>query len=165
MSVAHRPTRGTWLLSSKEMDAVKAALMKGLRIDRTYDVPYVAGYNKQNTVVYIDHQMPKGFSYKGRTILTDPYLVMHERIEDSLEAGPPPLPYLFAHQIALRSERDAVVGDGISWTVYNNFMMHWIKVIGSRASYPNCPRDLDLEPYRGDRATLRKMRFSNATGD
>lgn len=164
MSISDRPQPGTWLLSPKELDEVVADLLKNVRIDRNHDIPYVAGYNKQNTICYIDHQMPKGFNYRGKFILTDRYLILHERIEASLEAGPPPLHYLLAHQVALRTERDAVIADGVPWAEYNQFMTKQVKLIGSRPSYPNCPRDLDLEPYKdeADRKTLRKMRFGDA---
>lgn len=160
MSVADRPT-GTWHINSKELDDVVATILKDVKLDRDHDCPYVAGYSNNGKIIYIDHQMPKGFPYKGKMIETDRYLIVHESVERNLEAGPPKLKYLLAHQIAYRTERDCVIVDGIPWNLYDQFMMKQVKLIGGRASYPNCPKDLDLEPYRDskDRATLRKMHF------
>lgn len=157
MSFKDRPEPGTWLLLSKELDTVVNDLLSKVTVDKKHDVPYVAGYSKDGKTIYIDRE--------ARTELdghdTSRYLILHETIERSLEDKPYFLHYLIAHQIALRAERDAVMADGLSWTTYNSFWAKQIKAIGSRDSYPNTPRDLDLQPYRDedDRATLRKMKF------
>jgi len=89
------------------LDVLKAVNARVKKLDRSHDVPYVAGYSQNGEKVYIDRHMPKSFRHDGKRVDTDCFLILHEVFERALldELG---LHYLHAHQIALRSERAAV---------------------------------------------------------
>jgi hypothetical protein len=82
-----------------------------VRFDRKHDIPYLAGYSLDGKTIYIDRHMPASFKFKGRTINTDRFLVLHEEVEKTLidQLG---LHYLHAHQIATRAEEAAVRAAG-----------------------------------------------------
>jgi hypothetical protein len=160
---AKRQTGVPWKLSTRIMDDTERQLIRIRRVVRMYDVPYVAGYSRDGKTIYIDRLMPTGFTYRGRTISTDRYLILHECVEKSL-IDELKLHYLMAHQIAERAEESAVAADGIPDAVYDRFMDKNIALIGKRARYDRVPPDLDLTPYHdsNDTATLDKMNFAKA---
>lgn len=163
MSFAFHRGPKDWLLSDKIMDQAGEAIERDVKIVTDFDVPYVAGYpvkRGKQTVLYIDHALPKGFDGDGgRFFDVFQSILLHEATEDGLLQLVPELPYQLAHQVALRGERALVEAHGISWAKYNAWCMHQISVIGKRPRYPNCPPDLDLKPYldEEDWATLKKM--------
>jgi hypothetical protein len=164
MSVAFRPFAKDWYINNKIMDDFIKDMLQASKLDRTYDIPYLAGYSKSGKKFYIDFDMPKGYTDKaGKFIETDTYLMVHEFIEKTLEEQflkkGIDAPYQICHQVALRVERIAVENDGVDWNEYNRFMMKEVKKIGSRKEYTNVPKDLDLKPYydEKDKATLKKM--------
>ena len=109
------------------MDRALDAIMRRVKkIDRTHDVPYLAGYSQDGRTIYIDRHMPRSFKYKEQKIDTDRFLILHEEIEKTLidHLG---LHYLHAHQIALRAEQAAVRAAGIKWRDYDRFMQKYIK--------------------------------------
>ena len=117
------PTRGAvqkklrvpeWQVSSFMMDRALEAVIKQIgKLDRDHDIPYLAGYSNSGKTIYIDRHMPKSFSFRGRRIKTDRFLILHEVVEKTLldHLG---LRYLHAHQIATRAEQAAVRAAGIS---------------------------------------------------
>ena len=68
------------------------------------------------------------------------------------------LHYQMAHQIALRTEKDAVENDGHNWKGYNKLMMGFIKA-DRKELLLSVPKDLDTQPYKDehDFALLRQM--------
>ncbi len=154
----HRPKAGEWLIRRSMLDEAAAAVMKSVKVVRDYDVPYVGSCNRKGTRVYIDHELPKVLVHRGKRYGIDRYIVMHEVVEMLFEheLG---FPYRDAHQLALRCERALVESDGLPWPVYNRFCARWIKRIGERKHYANCPKDIDLKPEidEDDKATLRRM--------
>jgi len=154
----HRPKPGEWLIRNRMLDEAADAAMKSVTIVRTHDVPYVGSCNRKGDKVYIDYELPKTLTHDGRRYGIDRYIVMHEVVEMLFEHALK-FPYRDAHQIALRVERALVVSDGLPWPVYNRFCARWIKRIGERKHYPNCPKDIDLKPEidEDDKATLRRM--------
>ena len=150
-----------WQVSSFMMDRALEAVVRQIgKVDRSHDIPYLAGYSKNGKTIYIDRHMPKSFSLKGRRIKTDRFLILHEALEKTLmdHLG---LRYLHAHQIATRAEQAAVRAAGISWDAYDEFMRTYVKSIGDK-SLGKVPRDLDLKPYREERddALLRRIAAS-----
>jgi hypothetical protein len=139
------------------LDAVSALLRRVPPIDRTYDIPYIAGYSTSGRKVFIDRHLPKTFVDQGRRIFTDRFLATHEIVEKALldTLG---LHYLHAHQIALRIEQAAVRAAGVDWHNYNAFTKQYEKSIGDER-LTRVPRDLDLSPYRdeADFDLLRRM--------
>jgi hypothetical protein len=147
-----------WQVSSFMMDrALEAVVRQISKLDRAHDIPYLAGYSKTGKTIYIDRHMPKSFSFRGRRIKTDRFLILHEAVEKTLmdHLG---LRYLHAHQIATRAEQAAVRAAGISWDAYDRFMRMYVKSIGDK-HLSRVPRDLDLKPYRDERdnALLRRI--------
>lgn len=147
-----------WLISREMMDHAMRAIRKRTHLIRDYDIPYLAGYSLDGHMIFIDRHMPKSFAYRGRRVMTDRFLVVHEAVEKSLIQllG---MHYLHAHQIALHAEQAAVRAEGIEWEAYDDFMQDYIKVIGDER-LTRIPDNLDLTPYRDfhDKDELRKMR-------
>src|ERR1700722_17000743 len=103
-----------WYVSNLMMDrALDAICRRVKKFDRKHDVPYLAGYSLDGKTIYIDRHMPASFKFKGRTINTDRFLILHEEVEKTLidQLG---LHYLHAHQIATRAEQAAVRAAGVN---------------------------------------------------
>jgi hypothetical protein len=138
-----------WYVSSLMMDrALDAIVRRAKKIDRSHDIPYLAGYSNNGKIIYIDRHMPKTMKYDGREIDTDRYLILHEEVEKTL-IDQLNLHYLHAHQIASRAEQAAVRAAGISWREYDRFMQTNVKHIGDER-LTKVPADLDLKPYRDE---------------
>lgn len=148
----------SWEISQEMMDHTLRSIRARTHLERGYDIPYLAGYSLDGQIIFIDRHMPQGFLYKGRRVLTDRFLIVHEAVEKSLIQllG---LHYLTAHQIALHAEQAAVRAEGIDWRSYDAFMQEYVKTIGDEklSRVPDC---LDLTPYRDfhDIAELKQMR-------
>jgi hypothetical protein len=147
-----------WYVSNLMMDrALDAVVRRVKHFDRRHDIPYLAGYSQDGKTIYIDRHMPKFFKFRGRTIETDRFLVLHEEVEKTLidRLG---LHYLHAHQIATRAEQAAVRAAGISWRAYDRFMQKNVKRAGDER-LAKVPSDLDTKPYRDehDFDLLRRM--------
>jgi hypothetical protein len=154
-----------WYVSSLMMDrALDAVCRRVKKFDRKHDIPYLAGYSLDGKTIYIDRHMPESFKFRGRTIDTDRFLVLHEEVEKTLidQLG---LHYLHAHQIATRAEEAAVRAAGVEWRAYDNFMQKHVKSIGDER-LKKVPKDLDLKPYRDehDDELLRRMLTSVKAG-
>ena len=136
-----------WFVSSLMLDrALDAILRRVKKLDRSHDVPYLAGYSVDGKTIYIDRHLPTHFTYRGRTIEVDRFLIMHEEVEKTL-IDQLDLHYLHAHQIATRAEEAAVRAERISWRAYDRFMQKYVKSVGDER-LKKVPKDLDLKPYR-----------------
>jgi hypothetical protein len=147
-----------WYISSLMLDrALDAILRRVKKLDREHDIPYLAGYSQDGKTIYIDRHLPKSFTFRGRTIEVDRFLILHEEVEKTLidQLG---LHYLHAHQIATRAEEAAVNAQRITWKAYDRFMQKYVKAIGDER-LAKVPADLDLKPYRDyhDYDLLRQM--------
>jgi hypothetical protein len=155
-----------WYVSGLMMDrALDAVARRVKKLDRKHDIPYVAGYSKDGKTIYIDRHLPSEMQYKGRTINTDRFLLLHEEVEKTL-IDQLNLHYLHAHQIATRAEEAAVRAAGISWRDYDRFMQTYVKKMGDER-LTKIPADLDLKPYRDehDKELLERMATSVAKGE
>jgi hypothetical protein len=138
-----------WYVSSLMLDrAVDAILRRVRKLDRSHDIPYVAGYSEDGKTIYIDRHMPRSFRHKGREIDTDRFLILHEEVEKTL-IDQLNLHYLHAHQIATRAEEAAVRAAGVGWRAYDRFMQKYVKTIGDER-LTKVPADLDEKPYRDE---------------
>ena len=138
-----------WYVSNLMMDrALDAICRRVKKFDRKHDIPYLAGYSEDGKTIYIDRHMPQTFKYRGRTINTDRFLILHEEVEKTLidQLG---LHYLHAHQVATRAEQAAVRAAGINWRDYDHFMQKYVKRIGDER-LTKVPDDLDTKPYRDE---------------
>ena len=154
-----------WYVSNLMMDrALDAVVRRARKLDRKHDVPYLAGYSLDGKTIYIDRHMPRAFKFRGRTVETDRFLILHEEVEKTLidQLG---LHYLHAHQIATRAEEAAVRAAGIEWRAYDRFMQKHVKTIGDER-LTRVPKDLDLKPYRDehDDDLLQRMLASAKAG-
>jgi len=136
-----------WYVSALMLDrALDAILRRVKKLDREHDIPYLAGYGQDGKTIYIDRHLPRSFTFRGRTIEVDRFLILHEEVEKTLidQLG---LHYLHAHQIATRAEEAAVNAERITWAAYDRFMQKYVKSIGDERLV-KVPADLDLKPYR-----------------
>lgn len=143
--------RNDTLVSAAMLEYAVQAILRRRKLDRSYDIPYLAGYSRDALTIYIDRHLPKSFSTSGRRVGIDRFLILHEAVEKALldEIG---LHYQHAHQIALRVEESAVRAVGISWREYDRFMQQHIKDVGDEKLH-RIPLDLDIKPYRDEHDT------------
>lgn len=136
-----------WYVSALMLDRALDAILRRLKkLDREHDIPYLAGYSQDGKTIYIDRHLPKSFTFRGRTVEVDRFLILHEEVEKTLidQLG---LHYLHAHQIATRAEEAAVNAERVTWKAYDRFMQKYVKSIGDER-LTKVPADLDLKPYR-----------------
>jgi len=154
-----------WYVSNLMLDRALDAIVRRVKtLDRRHDIPYLAGYSEDGKTIYIDRHMPRSLKFRGRTVDTDRFLILHEEVEKTLidQLG---LHYLHAHQIATRAEQAAVRAAGIKWHDYDRFMQTYVKRIGDER-LTKVPDDLDTKPYRDehDDDLLRRMLVSIERG-
>lgn len=143
------------------LDVVAALMKRAPHIDRTFDIPYIAGYSKDGQTVFIDRHMPKSLVDGDRRIPTERFLATHEIVEKAL-LDQLKLHYLHAHQVALRTERAAVRGAAASpGTTTNAFTKRYEKTIGSER-LTHLPSALDLTPYQDEDDFLLLKRMAVA---
>jgi hypothetical protein len=128
------------------LDAIRRRITK---VDRSHDIPFIAGSSKDGKTIFIDRHLPPTFTHLLKKIRIEPFIVVHEKVEKALldELG---LHYLHAHQIALRMEREAVKEAGVSWRAYQSFMKKYEKPI-SEEHLKKVPHNLELQPYRDEK--------------
>ena len=146
------------LISSAMLCQAVEAILTRVRLDRSYDIPYLAGYSRNGKKIYIDRHLPKSFvTRSGRRIWVDEYLILHEAVEKAL-IEKPGLIYQYAHQIALRAEEAAVNAAKIPWREYDKFMKKYIKIVDEE-KLQRVPKDLDIKPYydEHDRVLLKSL--------
>jgi hypothetical protein len=115
-------------------------------IDNGFEVPYVAGYDKdQPSYILIDCAVPLGPTLDGRFVPVAKLLNIHERVEKALldEYG---IKYQSAHQVALRVEKAASDASGINWKIYDDLITNIADRIASRTP-KRISNQLDLQPY------------------
>jgi hypothetical protein len=139
------------------LDAVKAIRRRVRAVNRSYDIPYIAGYSVDGRTVFIDRHLPRSFHWLMKTVRVEPFLMTHEIVEKAL-LDELRLHYLHAHQIAVRAERDAVRAAGVSWWAYQSFMKKHERQI-EEEKLVKVPRNLDLTPYRDEKdfAVLERL--------
>lgn len=121
------------------------SLLNCAKIDNSYDIPYLAGYNTKGTKFFIDKDLPKVFKYKGKNYDIFPFLLRHESVEKAamIELG---LGYKAAHAMATKAEREKVEEAGIVWKDYQKYVGKYIKKDGHK-KLTAVPSSLDMTPY------------------
>lgn len=131
-----------------------------VKIDKSYDIPYVAGYSEDGKTVYIDrHFNPK---MDGHDVTK--YIVFHEVGEKKLlQKG---MDYQHAHHEITKHEKTKVEAAGLDWKKYSSFVGGQAKEI-EHERVTKVPHDLDMEPYKDmkDYETLRKLRGAKVNED
>lgn len=124
----------------------KRLFERKFRIDRTYDIPYLAGYSKDGYIIYIDRHLPEKLP-NGVSVI--PFISTHERVEKAmLDAFK--ISYQEAHHYALMKEAEEVKKANLSWDSYSKYLDKYIKLSGSE-KLMRVPKDLDLKPYKDER--------------
>ena len=145
MSISHRPIPDEKMFSRE----AERHIYQIKKVSRDYEVPYLAGYSRDGSTLYIDKYSARGFiTSNGVKVDTDKYLCIHEYVEDScLRNG---ATYTLGHAIASLAEAKAVEEDNVPLMEYNRFMDGEVRKAGSRKSYEDLPPDLDTRPYFQD---------------
>jgi hypothetical protein len=155
--IMERIQRDDTLVSAEMLERAVKDILSRTTLDRTWDIPYLAGYSRDGKTIYIDRHLPVSFKSGGKVIYTDKFLILHEALEKAVidKLG---LVYQHAHQLALREEEAAVRAFGISWREYSDFMDLYIKEAADER-LTRIPPNLDIKPYRDehDVAVLRSM--------
>jgi len=131
----------------------KNRMKEKFKINKSYDVPYVAGYSNDGKTIYIDRHL----KLMDDNIDITPFLIIHERTEKALIDlfG---LDYQHAHHIAMEQEKEAVRKSGVNWDKYSSHYNKYIKGC-AHEKLSSVPPDLDLTPYKdeNDRTLLKAL--------
>jgi hypothetical protein len=156
MEVVKFPNSPTeWKLTPKNMRETIADLMKTIKVVRSYDIPYLAGYSVDGLTFYVDSDV-EPMPYEDRAIDIVPFFMLHEFVEKSIllllkkqgviiEGA-----YMIAHQVAYAAETMAIEMEKIDRKAYDAFWMGLLKKAGDKKD-PKCPPDLDIEPYKDEK--------------
>jgi hypothetical protein len=124
-------------------------------IDRSYDIPYVAGYSEDEKRIYIDRHL----NTKMDGVDVAPFIITHEVIEKAL-LDLFNLKYQQAHHIATYVEHEHCTKAGVNWRKYTKFLDPQMKHIGHE-KVKKIPKSLDLEPYEDEKdfELLKRMKL------
>ncbi len=136
-----------WSFSNKCLLACVEAIKKDAKINREYDIPFLAGYSEDGKTIYVDKDMPEGYAERGgQYVHAINYLLFHEGVEKALLDQWEDVTYDDAHEVAQHVEQSAVDAAGIDDRQYNAFMDKWVKKCEAKKN-PKLPPDLDMTPY------------------
>ena len=135
-----------------------------IKVDTRYHIPWMAGYNVDGDILYIDSRIPRVLRARdGQVIRLHEFLQLHELVEAQLEHH---LGYTYqkAHRIATNAEREAVEQAGIDWGEYSNLLKPYAELC--RTTFTQVPRELDLQPYRdsGETKLIAKIKEAMVDG-
>lgn len=120
------------------------------KVDTTYHVPYLGGYSKDGSTIYIDSRFPKTIKPNGKkSIDAHKYLVVHEVTEKHLEDMG--LDYNEAHNIAEATQEAALKLDGHDPEDYYGIYYKTYNQVLRDFDPKKVPEDLDLKPYEDDK--------------
>lgn len=135
------------------MNSVTNAILKKIKLDTSYNIPYTAGYSEDGSIIYIDKNLPRSYNNsKGEKVFVYPFLIMHEATEISL-INVLGLNYKQAHRLALNEEQASVTSYGYDWKEYDKFMQEWTNIIMDM-NIESVPKNLDLTPYEDMKSEL-----------
>ena len=116
------------------------------KLDKTYEIPYLAGYSKDGKTVYIDKRInPILILSDGKKMDVTPYLVKHESTEKHL-IDTMGYKYQYAHEKATAAEREKVEADGYPWDEYQKYVLGEYKRLKDLSPDAKVPADLDTKP-------------------
>lgn len=157
-------------LSAERLGEGVRQLSGALEVDRTFDIPYLAGYATDNpNKIYLDRNLTEFITNdRGQNVSIIPFLIVHEFFEkgllDLLQLKN--LSYLRTHQLAQRLEMAAVLGQGVSWEKYQHeFMAAEIVAAEKKPNITRVPGDLDMTPYHDYHETdlIKRMEAAMVT--
>ena len=158
---------------------VAKQMARKVRFDAdNWDIPYLAGYSKDGSTIYIDRDLAN-WEYQGRAINCDRFLKLHEEVEKSLidalldgddfdrgvlldclgMKSPHDGIYFHCHGVATCAEQYAVeqVFGRAGVVAYNRFMKRSVKRAEDER-IRRVPAALDMIPYAGNDAQDMRLR-------
>jgi hypothetical protein len=66
------------------LDAVRAIRHRVRVVNRDYDIPYIAGYSRDGSTVFIDRHLPRSFRWLAKTVRVELFLLTQEIVEKAL---------------------------------------------------------------------------------
>ena len=172
LSISHNPEEAASgvveYLDSHHINAdLTGKILPKFSINRSYEVPYLAGYSQDGKTIYIDRRFPTKTTFRnGKTVDITRFIVVHESTEKALmdHLG---MPYQQAHHLAIQAERKAVEDAGLHWGEYNAYCMKYVHATGS---YKDIPPDIDMKPdldAKDDKmvSKLNKLKGSGGSSD
>lgn len=160
------PSPEDWLLDDKDLAKLEQFIDDEVEIVSDVDIPYTAGYSTDGKTIYMDREVPEFLELRSRDSRLKKVkfniwksFAVHEMTEKSLESMPYFWDYSISHEDALRMERLYVESSGVDWNDYNDKTLELVAKIMDRKTYPDIPKDLDLQPYKdsGDTSILKRM--------
>jgi hypothetical protein len=146
--------------------------------DADWDIPYLAGYSKDGSTIFIDRDLPL-WNYKAQWIDADRFLKIHEDVEKALidalaqaqghdlqvllaclrMKSPHDQIYFHCHGVATCAELYAVelAYGAAGVAAYNRFMKKAVKRAEDER-IRRVPASLDLTPYAGNDVQDRRLR-------
>jgi len=116
-------------------------------INRSFEIPYLAGTSKDGKTIYIDKHLPLKIKIDNKYIDVAPFLAIHESNEfKKMKQG---IKYQDAHKFATKIEEDAVKKHNINWANYSKALKTYIQN-ASKENRPKNPQDLFLKPYEDE---------------
>lgn len=140
--------------SPERLKLATRQLAQILELDRSFDIPYLAGYAQNDPrKIYIHRNLVEFIETPaGEKFSVVPFLLIHEALEKALIdlLALKERSYLRTHQLAQRLEKEAVEAYGIAWESYQrDFMQKNIaRAAADSEKLTRVPADLDLTPYR-----------------
>lgn len=115
-------------------------------IDESYEIPYLAGYNKDGKTIYIDKRLNPVFKLKdGRKMDMTKYLIVHEASEKYF-MDVKGWKYPYAHEKATAVERESVKKDKYPWEEYQRHALSEVQRFKKLDTKAPIPKDLDIKP-------------------
>lgn len=144
--------------------AVAQALARHVRVDHSYDLPYLAGYSQDGATIYLDRHFPSHLMVGGKLLAVHVPIVTHERTEKALIDGKG-YDYQSAHEYATCAEHEQVRQLGFKPYQYEDALEPFIKADEVK-KLERVPPDLDLTPYidEKDKSVLARLRAAGAKG-
>jgi hypothetical protein len=118
---------------------------KTVKVNREFDVPYLAGISNDENTLYIDKDMPEEIEIGNKTVNYAKYIALHELIEKHLMEQQK-LKYGKAHDIAKQYEFNWVKKDDIDVDSYKMAFNGYITKVRHKEDV-KAPSDIYEKPY------------------
>jgi hypothetical protein len=129
------------------------------KINRTKDIPYLAGYSNDGKTIFIDKHMPKTIDVLGHKIDPEPFLRIHEETEKGIEDRTGSK-YLPAHEKATQAEHRALgqhlLRLGVPPGQIDRHVAAYEKALAPHIKADedegvrDAPKNLDEQPYKNE---------------
>lgn len=125
----------------------RLAQIKKATVSYEYDIPYLAGYSKDGSRLYLD----RTFWKKAPCAHQDRDDILEHEDWEKTSIDVWHLPYLPAHEIAIQAENALLMREGRSPSAYNERLKPWIERDELEPATAKLPPDLDMTPYKGSK--------------